>query len=249
MTLESYEIFIEASTGNVTSSIEDPIAFLFISEEPNRPPMFFGELEEEIIIDLNKKNSYEYLLPETVDINKGQTVSLSVEFEAEFITYDEELKTLFFDGISESDIGEYIIKLTLQDNKMGIEEYEIEVIVKKPAVFVGVIIPIEEEIIEIVEEEIVIEESNPEFPIVKAKVTEVSNFGDVTVEFSEDMEFVDFNKIDSKVLNIELIPFMVPDGYNMSNLAFTWKAISYSGNKLQLKISFNNPIHISLNLQ
>ena len=82
--------------------------------------MFFGELEEEIIIDLNKKNSYEYLLPETVDINKDQTVSLTVEYDADFITFDEELKTLIFDDLSESDIGEYIIKLTLQDNKMGI---------------------------------------------------------------------------------------------------------------------------------
>ena len=47
------------------------MALLFISEEPNKAPMFFGELQEEIVIDLNKINSYEYLLPEVVDINKG----------------------------------------------------------------------------------------------------------------------------------------------------------------------------------
>jgi len=48
-----------------------PLASLIVSEEPNMPPYFFGEIEEEIEIDLNKIRNFEYLLPEVVDINQG----------------------------------------------------------------------------------------------------------------------------------------------------------------------------------
>ena len=122
-----------------------------------------------------------------------------MESDAEFVTYDEELRTLIFEGLSESDIGDYTVTLTLQDDMMGIQVYEIEVMVTKPELFAGVmsIEGVDENKGEGGGEEVeFIEESNPEFTIVTAKITEITNFGDVTVEFSEEMATFDYNKID-----------------------------------------------------
>ena len=137
---------------------------------------------------------------------------------------------------SEMAVGKYEVQVVLQDSKMAIVENKIKVEIVKPVkeVFSGVVIEV---VPEIKEEEPEVEEvSNNDdgvvYPKVMAKITSISPFGDVMIKFSEDMVSNDFSTIDDKVLQMEIIPFDIPEGFDESKLAFTWKTVSFEGNEL-----------------
>ena len=126
--------------------------------------------------------------------------------------------------------------MVLQDSKMAIVEYKIKVKIVKPykEAFLGVVIEVKPEVKEEEEEPEVIETKNGGvvYPKVKAKITFISSFGDVTVKFTEDMVPYDHLLMDDKVLQVEIIPFDIPEDFDESKLAFTWKAVSYEGDEL-----------------
>ena len=61
-----------------------------------------------------------------------------------------------------------------------------------------------------------------ELPKVKAKIESISSLGDVVIKFTEKMLPYDFELIDKKVLQLEIIPYEIPEGFDESKLAFTW---------------------------
>ena len=85
-------------------------------------------------------------------------------------------------------------------------------------------------------------------PKVTAKVVAVSSFGAINVTFSEGIfrNSTDLSWIDSSVINLELVPFDLPEGMDPEMLSFVWKVVRFEGNSLDLKVNFTNPVFISL---
>ena len=99
--------------------------------------------------------------------------------------------------------------------------------------------------IDMVEEKEKIEEEKEEVkiihPILSAKVVEISSFGDVSVRFSEA------TNLELDQLELELMPFDIPENFNMSKLNFTWEVVSFDGINLEIKMKFTNPVYVSPN--
>ena len=112
-----------------------------------------------------------------------------------------------------------------------------------------VIVEEEEEVEEIEEEIEEVEEVKIIYPEVTAKIVQISNFGMVNITFSEEMfvNSTDLSWIDDDVLTMELFPYELPEDVDLSLLSFTWKAVKFEGENLDLKLSFYNPVYISLN--
>jgi hypothetical protein len=48
-------------------------------------------------------------------------------------------------------------------------------------------------------------------------------------------------------MELEILPFDLPEEFDFSKLKLVWEAKSFDGVKLELKINFTNPIYISPN--
>ena len=76
----------------------------------------------------------------------------------------------------------------------------------------------EEEVVQV--EELV----KVEYPKVTAKIVDVSTFGVINITFSENMfvNSTDFSWIDDTVLDLELVPYFIPEDMDPAQLGFTW---------------------------
>jgi hypothetical protein len=79
------------------------------------------------------------------------------------------------------------------------------------------------------------------YPKLKAIISGISTFGDLSIKFSEK------TKIEMNMMELELIPYDLPEGIDLSKLKFVWEAKSFDGVKLELKINFTNPAFVSPN--
>jgi hypothetical protein len=78
---------------------------------------------------------------------------------------------------------------------------------------------------------------------------EISNFGAINITFSEKMfvKSTDVSWINESVLELELVPYFLPEYIDPTFLVFDWKVVSYENKSLILKVNFTNPAYISLN--
>ena len=102
-----------------------------------------------------------------------------------------------------------------------------------------------EEIIQVVEEKVI--KNNPK---VTAKADKVGIFGEFRLTFSESMfrNSSDLSWIDDSVINLQIIPFDLPEDIHPDMLSFEWKVIKFEGAFLDFKIKFTNSTYISLGL-
>lgn len=54
--------------------------------------------------------------------------------------------------------------------------------------------------------------------------------------------------IDDQVLEVEIVPYDIPEEFDKSKLAFTWRVVEYDGKELKMKLDFEYPTYVSLNL-
>ena len=145
----SFDIYIQASTGdllqvNATSPLDFPTVVLQIVKRPNIPPFFFGELDSQILLDLNlldETSIVTFVFPEVLSMNVWAQVWISVDNLPSFATYSNETlesSQLQFTGLTNEMIGVYTIRINVIDNELDSTEYEIKVEVDKPYVFAGV---------------------------------------------------------------------------------------------------------------
>lgn len=48
-------------------------------------------------------------------------------------------------------------------------------------------------------------------------------------------------------MELELLPYDTPEGFDFSKLDFDWEVKSFDGDKLEFKIDFTNPLYVSIN--
>lgn len=256
----SYEIYIQAQTGNqtkfnATSSILLPTAILTLVKQPNQAP-FFEELESEILLDLNKldKDSVvTFVFPDVLDSNILDHVWISVDKLPSFATYvNETLETsqLIFTGITEDKMGVYPIKVNVTDEYLATTEYDIQIEIDKPFIFAGVII----------EEEIEIENSNLEKDVeeveeislnvepLTAKIESISQRANLTIKFSEQLKPQTNLTLIKSAINLTLVPQNLPEEFDMDLISFDWKILSFSKETMVIQIFFKNPLYVSMNI-
>lgn len=85
---------------------------------------------------------------------------------------------------------------------------------------------------------------------------EISSVGNVSIEFNTQMktaEVEDLAWLNSSIIDSYIQPFddwhLDMSNFDMKTLNFTWKAVSYANNTLDLKLDFNDPLAISPNFQ
>lgn len=92
-------------------------------------------------------------------------------------------------------------------------------------------------------------------PNVTAYIHDIDHYGLMEIRFNATM-FTNFNlsQLNTDLLEIHLDPsYELPEGFNMSDLNFTWEAISYKNTEmygknwaiLKIKINWNNVAAIS----
>ena len=145
----SLDIYIQASTGdslqvNATSPLDSPTVVLEIVKRPRDPPFFFGELDSQILLDLNlldETSIVTFLFPEVLSMSVWAVVWISVDNLPSFATYSNETlesSQLQFTGLTEELKGVYTIKINVTDDELASTEYEIKIEVAKPYVFAGI---------------------------------------------------------------------------------------------------------------
>ena len=87
--------------------------------------------------------------------------------------------------------------------------------------------------------------------LVTAEIVSLSQRGRLTVEFNTEMstEMIDLSWINSTILDMYIVPHkdwhLDYDDFNVSLLNFTWKTISFAGNRITFDLTFNSPPDIS----
>jgi hypothetical protein len=245
----NYWVHVRAYQGT-NSSAEAIVARVSVSEGQNFAPLFKGDLETQTI-DLNSANSFvQYTLPEAFDPNDHE-ISMVVGELPKFGTFDLETKTFTFKGITLADIGEYEISVTLIDEKLMENSYTFVVsVINSVSEFV---VPIDVNKVDFKDENKKDKDSEDkpkvEHPKVTAEIVELSSFGVVNISFSENLfvnSTTNLTWIDDSVISLHLEPFFIPEDISPSMFAFTWQAIRFEKNMLDLKINFTNPVYISL---
>ena len=102
-----------------------------VERPPNILPMFVEPPELQISINVNdpylKNNGYVIELPETLDLNPDDTVTINLDENIDlptFVVFDNTTNKFSISGFSNDDIGKYEITLTLVDSQGGKNDYE-----------------------------------------------------------------------------------------------------------------------------
>lgn len=116
-----YLIFVWASNGPVQSDSSSYLISLSIVApavvfEVNIPPSFDTELTSSVELDLGSSTSTSIAIPDFSDFN-GDEVSISVS-GPEFATYDEVTNMINIANVTDGDVGEYTIEVSLSDGIM-----------------------------------------------------------------------------------------------------------------------------------
>ena len=77
----------------------------------------------------------------------------------------------------------------------------------------------------------------------KAKISEISIFGEVSIEFMQPMKSQNAEWINETTLSVDLVPHS--HHTNLSMLDFTWACDSFTANSIELTLKFENPMYIS----
>lgn len=90
-----------------------------------------------------KNNGYVIELPETLDLNLDDTVTINLNDNKDlpsFVVFDNTTNYFAIYGFSNDDIGKYEITLTLVDSQGGTNDFEFEIELYEDEAFVGVVI-------------------------------------------------------------------------------------------------------------
>jgi hypothetical protein len=134
--------------------------------------------------------------------------------------------------MTDEDIGYQKFNLILNDTggnentyKMGVEILRIELIVE--------IVPeVIEEVVVVVEEPVV-----DKFPNLYAKLGNISNFGDIYIQFTEQIDTSPFENISmlyDTILKFDILPTDSDedDNYDPSSYAYTWDVIKITSTSI-----------------
>ena len=167
--------------------------------------------------------------------------------------------TINIANVTDEDAGNYTIEVSLSDGSITTTQ-EIEISIGRTeeestdnaqdnsSVSLGGFMGVNISAIDASKEKKVDQEEKEEevqiiHPKLSARVVEISSFGDVSVRFSEA------TNLELDQMELELIPFDLPEEFDVSKLNFTWEVVSFDGINLEIKMKFTNPVYVSPNSQ
>ena len=109
-------------------------------------PVFFEEPSPDIVVDLNElgnSTTFSLIMPEVYDKNPWDELKVEIFTDKSLnplVSFDMELGELKIQDVTDDLIGEYELNIFLSDDKLGVTEYELTLIIVRPELFQGVVI-------------------------------------------------------------------------------------------------------------
>jgi hypothetical protein len=85
-------------------------------------------------------------------------------------------------------------------------------------------------------------------PDLTAQIESISQLGILTIRFSEDLWTTKDISWILDTLDLTLLTESLPEDFDMELLAFEWEPTVFEDDRLDLKITWNSPLYISMNI-